>query len=371
MKNATQQSVTPTAVSNTDIATPLTSYPTDEAEIIRILTESVVEHQNISDAFEKIRSVVARNEHASEPRHLLLVGDAGCGKSTLCDLIDREFESSMQSTLLGLQRRSGALITSVPSPVTPRSMAAEMLRALGVTRNLGQTTRELTEELLAVFEQTGTRVIVLDEFQHLFSVGESVEVPKNKRSGRGGCTSKQLLEVQDWIKSLIVKSGVTFVLVGQPSITALIRSEPQLARRFTQLCRLSPFALPDSDGPSELGAFVAALIENLILHKKGLDYTEWSASDQESGQRMHLATLGFPSAIKDLVLDACLIARRSGDDTVRLTHFAEAYKLVRENLDELSAIRRAQGDCDAVVAVINPFTAPIQSVQAELYAKAA
>ena len=109
----------------------------------------------------------------------------------------------------------------------------------------------------------------------------------------------------------------------------------------------------------------------VMCNTKGLNATEWSNADMIAGQRMHLATNGAPSAIKDLVVDACLIAAKQGDDMIRLSHFSEAYERVRENIDAHNAIRSAQGDSAPVTGVKNPFTAKIQSVQSELFKKAA
>lgn len=341
------------------------SYTYEQSELLRILSSCVINHPILDRAFGRVRAVIEKNEHLSEPRHLLVVGNAGCGKSTLCDLIESEYGAFDHSFHLGIQRQVGALITSVPSPVTPKAMAAAMLRSLGVTRNLYGTARELTEELVVLLKKSDVKVVVLDEFQHLLSVGENKEI--------GTC--KQLREVQDWVKSLIVKCGVTFVLVGQPTTTALIRSEPQLARRFTEICRLRPFPRPggtdEEQGGGIIGAFVADLLFAAINETPSFDDTEWREDCPDMALRMHLASEGIPSTVKDLVVQAALIALKAGDRVIRLGHFAAAYRQTLENLNELNEIRRERGDPEVVPQVLNPFAAPVQAVRSKVFEKAA
>jgi len=332
---------------------------TAEAEIFQLLTDSVISHPYMQAAFDKIKAAVARNQFRSEPRHLLVIGNSGCGKSTLCDMIEDEYGGHLDEFTLGAQRQMGALIASVPSPVTPRAMACELLRRVGVNRVFHQNSQELTEELLIQVKRCKVKVVVFDEFQHLLSIGE----------GKDTGSSKQLREAQDWVKMLVVKSGITFVLAGMPSTAALVRSEPQLARRFTEICRLGPFPRPELTGASTIGSFVADLLLTAIVESKHFDETEWSEQDSTMACRMYMATDGLPSTTKDLVVQACLIAVQRGDRVITLAHFAKAYEETQSNLEEQNAIRRENGEPEVKAIVANPFTVSYQVVQAQVFNK--
>ncbi|ROH91767.1 hypothetical protein ED208_05110 [Stagnimonas aquatica] len=335
--------------------------PPNEALLLERLSSAVINHPEMAHASRLVDSVIAMNRHYSEPRHLLVIGDSGCGKSTLCDLIENRYGTFDQEFRLGVQRNVGALMTSVPSPVTPRSMAIQMLRSMGITRRLNQPTQALTEELIEQFRQCDVRVVVLDEFQHLLSVGEGGEKQ----------APKQLRQVQDWIKTLIVKSGVSFILLGLPSSTALLLAEDQMSRRFNQIFRLRAFPMPAAKKPSTIGAFVGDLLFCAVNELSFFDDAVSFEDQSYNALRIHLATGGVPGPIKDLVINAARHALVRGDRIITLAHFASAYESVSRSLETQNEVRRENGEPGLPTSVINPFTAPEQWVLSQAYQKAA
>lgn len=112
---------------------------TPERTIIKTISETVVSHPMIQEAFDGICRAVSENEVISDRSHLLIIGESGCGKSTLCDLFARKFRPVTQEFQLGLQLNQVALMTSLSSPLTPRFMAKTILRALGYKGSLNGT----------------------------------------------------------------------------------------------------------------------------------------------------------------------------------------------------------------------------------------
>lgn len=344
-----------------DSATAVELSP-NEGMLVGHMSAAVINHPDMDHASRLVDSVIAMNRHYSEPRHLLVIGDSGCGKSTLCDLIENRYGTFDQEFRLGIQKNVGALMTSVPSPVTPRSMATQMLRSMGVSRRLNQPTQALTEELVEQFKQCDVRVVVLDEFQHLLSVGE----------GGQKQAPKQLRQVQDWIKTLIVKSGVSFILLGLPSSTALLLAEDQLSRRFNQIFRLRAFPMPDAPKkPSMIGAFVGDLLFSAVNELSFFDDAVSFEDQSCNALRIHLATGGVPGPIKDLVINAARHALARGDRIITLNHFALAYESVSRSLETQNEVRRENGEPGLPKSVVNPFRAPEQWVLSQAYQKAA
>lgn len=338
------------------------SHDDIDARIKKVLSEAIIEHTILRKAVKAVGRAIRDNANYSEPRHLIIVGESGCGKTTVCDTIAAQHVTFDAEFKLGVQRKVGALMMSIPSPVTPRSMAAELLRELGITRALHGNTRELTEELLILLKQCDVEVVILDEFQHLLSVGSSMPA---------GSSCKKLREVQDWVKSLIVKSGITFVLLGLPETTALVWSEPQLRRRFNQIYRLRPFPQPTQKDPGELPLFADDLL-GLALQKLTCfdDVVEFSGQ-LDHAERLYFATGGNPSHVKQLIIDAARRAFRRGSRAITLGDFACAYDTF-SGLNDARLDTNAAGDASGLVFPdCNPFSAPLDVVRTWWYRGAA
>lgn len=346
-----------TVVDTTTVTTTRESNDDIETRIIRTLSAAIIEHTRLRKTLDTVWRTIRDNAAYSEPRHLIIVGESGCGKTTVCDAIAAEYGSFDAEFALGVQRKVGALMTTLPSPVTPRAMAAKLLRKLGATQRLHGTTRELTEELLILLKQCDVQVVVLDEFQHLFSVGSSMATGN-------GC--KKLREIQDWVKSLIVKSGITFIILGLPETTSLVWTEPQLRRRFTQIHRLLPFTQPTPEDPGELAMFADDLLGVALQQFLCFDDVVEFAGELDHAERLYVATSGNPSHVKQLIIDAARRAFRRGSREITLGDFAYAYDsssgLIDARLDA-----NADGDASGLVlSDFNPFSAPLDIVRMSL-----
>jgi type II secretory pathway predicted ATPase ExeA len=301
-------------------------------DIMKTIGEAVVNHPMIQEAFDGICEAIVENEIISDRSHLLIIGDSGCGKSTLCDLFAKKFQPETRAFQLGLQLNQVALMTSLSSPLTPRFMAKTLLRTLGYKGSLGGTSDALTDLLLTMLKQAGIQVIFLDETQHLQALGMN-------SSGY----SHKLRESLDWIKSLINKSEVTFVLMGMPPLVELIQADEQMARRFSKTCYLKPFPMPtkkeeatgkdaaeknahEEDNPGDwLGEFVDTLLD-IACQLPYFDDYEAFGDNTENANRVYLATAGTPARINSLVIAAVRQAYEAGDRRIGLEHFAKAYQ---------------------------------------------
>lgn len=337
----------------------------EEKNLIGQLSANIVMHADLIRARDAIRDVVAENAELSEPRHVILIGDSGCGKSTLLDLIRAAHPPKEECFQLGLRLQQTILSLSLPSSITARTMAIAMLRALGDQSSLNGTCQELTERLIRYIKQCNVKVVFLDEFQHLLALGRGSLQGANQR----------LLAARNWIKSVIVATHVTFVLMGMPDTLALIDDEPQLERRFTHLLHLSPFRAP-SESERGMVQFADDLLAAAVLELSLFSDAELFESNEDNAIRFYAATQGVPSTIKDLVIRAALAAYRRGSKVITMADFASAFAELRQARLEVKAAQIRQEKrlsfAKAVEGrVVNPFCAKAEELRPIIYQMAA
>lgn len=208
-------------------------------------------------------------------------------------------------------------------------------------------------------------MIFLDEFQHLLALGRG--------SVQGA--NQHLLAARNWIKSVIVATHVTFVLMGMPETLALIDDEPQLERRFTHLLHLSPFE-PPSEKQKGMVEFVDDLLAAAVVELNLFTNAELFESDEDNAIRLYAATQGVPSTIKDMVIRAALVAYRRPSKVITMDDFANAFVELRQARLEVKAAQLKQEKrlslAKAVEGrVVNPFCAKDDELQAIIVQMAA
>ena len=328
-----------------------------ERQVIDCLSDEVIEHTLLCETYDGIQRVIQQNQISPEPSHVLIAGDPGCGKTTTCDLIAEEFGTTVNDLQYGRQKNLGALMASVPSPVTIRSLARSLLIALGSPPPKSATASEVTEQLIFQIKQCKVEAVFLDESQHLYALASS----------RKGQIGKRLEEALNWTKTIINKTGVTFVLMGLPSIVDLFAMDRQLYRRFPNVFYLRPFDMPDSVD-NELAAFVTGLLSAVVDNVKSINGFDGFGAELNDALRMHLATRGYPSEIKKLVIDAACSAVRKKRRKITMRDFADVYQARGRINKEISAVsnqsERIDKACNGMqdAKVINPFTLATEQV---------
>lgn len=299
----------------------------DEKSIISHLSGHIVFDSRIQDAIAMIRQIVDENASLSEPRHGLLIGEAGCGKTTLLDILKSEMPEQEETFRLGIRTNIPAVMMSLPTNITPRSMAQQALRAMGVQTGLNGTCFELTEQLCRHIRECNVQLFLLDEFQDLLALGRGT---KQGQSGR-------LRGARAWVKSVINQTQVSFVIMGMHESLALVEGEDQLERRFTHVHVLDPFDIPGSKDTGLVDFVDALLLEAAtalpyfndaeFLGTSGLQPADPMIEMRKlDATRMFAATLGVPSRLKDLVIRAALLAHRRQSRCITMADFTEAFE---------------------------------------------
>ncbi|AFL52366.1 hypothetical protein ABIE78_001757 [Sinorhizobium fredii] len=178
-------------------------------------------------------------------------GESGTGKSTLLEQRLKE-EISFQPIPDGYGNHLyPVLYVKAPSKASMIDLGEEMLDAMGypVTRRKGES--EIVRDVRNYLRRRGTRVVIIDEFQHV------LDAPKMKGPTHVADSIKNLLQNPKW--------PIFIVLLGLPEIKEVVLRDPkdQLLRR------VDDFPLLEMSLEND-GELVARIILELVEKRAGL-----------------------------------------------------------------------------------------------------
>ncbi len=192
-------------------------------------------------AFENtIRRITRAHQMAragNGPRHVMVLGPSGAGKSSVLEEYLHHFPSSEEVE----QRRIPVLRVEIKSSPTVRSVAEDILKAMGVAMAYRGTVNEKTDRVVASLAKFGVELLMLDEVQHLLGA--------NKRSFGSN-------DETEWLKTLLNLINIPVVLSGLPYAQALLSTNEQLRRRLDGVCYLSPFSIDDEEAAADFAGVV-------------------------------------------------------------------------------------------------------------------
>ncbi|MBL4807390.1 MAG: ATP-binding protein [Rhodobacteraceae bacterium] len=228
-----------------------------------------------------------------ETRGMMLVGAPGSGKSHLMDRTLTKI-SQLSSNNVDVRR---LIACPVPSPATFKSMALALLKESGYEHgNPRQEAWSLWQMFRHRVSTLGTAVVWIDEAQDLF------------------CADRKL--ILRALKSLMQGDGaVAVILSGTEELAEVIRSDPQVKRRFTAM------VLP------ELVETIHGDIYRWIMAdycaRMGL---EPPVEVDLIGRIFHGARYRFGRAV-ELLLLAMEFAIERDEEYLTIDHFASAYAM--------------------------------------------
>lgn len=230
-------------------------------------------------AAQSIEANLAMYRETGLAQHLLVLGESGTGKSSLCRWIEQKyprFEIPDRDIL-------PALIVAIPPAATIASVAESMLVRLGDPAPTAGSTSAKTARVILLCRACRVEVVLFDEAQHMHDRGK---------------TATHYM-VGDWIKSLIDEMGVPTVFLGLPRLEHLLQVNEQLRRRFSRRLRLAL-------GQSEVESIHNECLQLFISLGAciPLPLSPGRYGWEELGMRLHYASDGRVAYIKKLLSSA-------------------------------------------------------------------
>ncbi|MBE9640764.1 TniB family NTP-binding protein [Salipiger mangrovisoli] len=237
--------------------------------------------------------VAKRFTRTGETRGVMLIGGPGSGKSHLLERTLSKL-TVLQDGEYGRPRYLGC---SVPSPATFKSMTLALLAESGYPdANPRKEAWSLWQDLRHRLQLLGISVLWIDEAQDLF------------------CADRKL--ILRALKSLMQgDDAVIVVLSGTEDLAKVIRTDPQVQRRFTAM------VLPDLVEQVDGDSFRDVITQ--YCERVGLGAP---IEADLIGRIFHGARYRFGRAL-ELLLQAMEFAIERGDDDLDIGHFAAAYAM--------------------------------------------
>lgn len=273
----------------------------DEFAVLSQFSQEHLSFPPFVAAFEEIERSIRLYRAGAMTQHLLITGESGTGKTTLCRLIYHKYPR----VVLAERDVQPVLYVPIPPAATIASVAEAMLARLGDPHPTHGTSSAKTARVVRVAQACGVELLLLDEANHIQDRGQS---------------PTQYL-VGDWIKGLMDSLQIPTVLLGLPRVETLLRVNEQLRRRFSRQMRM------------ELGQSAEKSIEQeclelfyTLVHSMPIPFSIGSESWEVLAHRLHYATDGRVAYLKKLLIGAIRLALALGLSEIRREELAQAFE---------------------------------------------
>lgn len=264
---------------------------------------SLVHYPRFKELHEDIRLCQEMSRMTHEPSCMVLEGVTGAGKTTLVRAYAGAFprRHTLHKTIVPI------LYTATPAPLTVKAMASKMLEELGDPAAYRGTLWAKNQRLVHFIRECEIELVILDDFHHL------IDSDSNRVNSL----------VSDWLKNLIKQTGVPYLVIGiENSVERILQANSQLSRLFAVREVLRPFAweFDNEETIQQFATFIhyAEATLDLVLSDE-IERIQLVA-------RLYEATGGVVGNVMKLLQLAKLLAVRSGETAVGLTHLKLAFQ---------------------------------------------
>ena len=245
---------------------------------IRDIEAILIRHRRFMDIVERLQYVRDARKNGADPRHTLLVGESGTGKTWIARYL--------QSLSPALKANGvwSVPILYIETPATPtlKGLAETLLIALGDPISHRGSAADKRTRALQLMKKCGVELVVFDEFQHFFDHGRH----------------HSLQSVADWLKLFIEDSHLPTLLMGLPRCEQILQVNEQLRRRFSARLDLPGFSIDSEDGEIEFRALLKTIDSQLPTEQTS------GLADVEMARRLYFASNGLIGYLRKLITGA-------------------------------------------------------------------
>lgn len=241
------------------------------------------------------RLLVLNRRQISARRGLIITGGGGTGKTTAITQLGRAHEISVRLRYPDLRHRIPVVYVTVPPAATPRMLAAEFARFLGLPATKRDNITDVTNMVCAVLSDVGCDLVLVDELHNL-----------NLSTRAGAEVSDQLKYFSERIPATFVYAGIDVERAGLLSGTR----GRQIAARFSTLAT-KPFAYGTPAQRADWRSLVLTFEQALPLHQHK------PGTLARHGEYLYRRTGGMIGSLSHLVRGAAIDA--IGDRTEKIT----------------------------------------------------
>jgi len=263
----------------------------------RILEESIVQHSNFDEVSNAILQLIAIGKGTGLFTGARLIAPSGTGKTSLVhhirECLLEDHPDNGRFALISASLKENPSVSQIQTEL----LANFKYPLSGIPKRANNN--DVNHILVTAIAEHKTRLVALDEFQHVFHSG-------------GTQTSTVVI---DWVKRFMNITKVPVLLLGTEMLDRLQGIDPQLTTRIPTVLRLSAFQYDD-----EWVGFIKSLgeLEDLPL--------DLSTLHQTHHHSLFRATQGNPRMLKNLLVHAVVIAITEGHSRIDDKTLAKAYR---------------------------------------------
>ena len=267
-----------------------------------IIDETLISHAAFENATARLQQCFDYAGVGSEPMCIPIIGESRTGKSRLLE----EFVAAHPQRRTAEGQEIPILRVKTPSKPVISSLVEKMLLAMGDPAFSKGRETDKTNRLLTLLKNARTRMIMVDEFQHVHV--------------RGTRTVQHF--VADWLKNLVDDEERKYALVvaGLPPSLAVLEQNEQLAGRFLAPIQMPRFLWSSAEHRAEFEGILAAFDDVIREH---FDLPQLDS--EEMAFRCYCATGGLIGYLAKFLRQAVLDAETAKRRVITLDHIAEAH----------------------------------------------
>lgn len=265
-----------------------------------LIDRILVPHAAFQGALRRIGQCYRNAEARGNPACLAIVGPSRTGKTSVME----QFASGHPVVRTDEGLEVPILRVKTPSKPTVKSMTEIMLREMGDPRFDKGTENARTGRLMTLMRNCGTRMAMIDEFQHFYDKGQN----------------RVMHHAADWLKVLVDDTGIGLVVAGIPGCLATVEQNEQLRGRFRTPVTLERFDWRSPEDREEFAAILSAFYDALAKH---VDLPDFTSADMAF--RLYCATGGLIGYLAMLLSQVVWDAIDDKRKVITLKHLREAF----------------------------------------------